>query len=465
MKLAGILRFELGYQLRRPQTWLFMIAPVAAAFLFTRDGALADAVRDDFWINSPSAIAGATLVSCLLWLLMAPSIAGDAAARDVETGMDPLTYTVPVSRAEYLGGRFLAAFALNALILLGTTLGSLVAVYVPGIAGAAIGPFRPAGYLTAYAYIALPNAFFATAIQFALAALSRRGRAAYLGSMILFFFAYFVSLVAYWILGHIDLARLIDPIGVITITEILPDWTPLEKRTRLLELDGPLLWNRVLWLGISLGALAFTHYRFRFAHHAAGSWWTRFRRRREAASPRTGGEARVVAISVPEVPRTYGPATQVRQMLAIARGSFRSIVASWPGLALLVVIPLFAVMILPFEMEQLGVPLLPRTARIVSTLTAPVTGLLTPLVIVPLLVLFYAGELVWRERDAGLNEAVDADASMHGGHPGFRTCSLQTKAQPSGPTRAARLPHSRRAKPARRAAAQRPISSSNASGP
>jgi ABC-type transport system involved in multi-copper enzyme maturation permease subunit len=410
MKLGGILRFELSYQIRRLQTWLFFAVPTVAAFLFTRDGALADAIRDDFFINSPFAIAGATVIGCLLWLLIAPSVAGDAGARDVETRMDPLAYTAPISRTDYLGGRFLAAFVLNALILMGTTLGCLLAAYWPGIAGAAIGPFRPAAYLTAYGFIALPNAFVATAIQFALATVNRRARAAYLGSMLLFFFAYVLSTVVYWILGRPDLARLIDPIGVVLVTEVLPDWTPIEKRTRLIELAGPLLWNRVLWLGIALGALAFTHQRFRFAHHVASGWWIRIRRRKDAHSPTPaiGVAAPITSISVPDVRRTYGFATHMRQTSAIAWASFRSIAKSWAGLALLGVIPLFIVLILPAKMEHLGLPVLPRTAVVLSELTAPVTGLLTPWVIVPLLILFYAGELVWRERDAGLSEAIDA---------------------------------------------------------
>jgi len=322
MKLGGIFRFELEYQLRRPQTWAFIVGPAVAAFLFTRDGALADAVRDDFWINSPSAVAGATMVASLLWLLIAPSIAGDAAARDVETGMDPLAYTVPVSRAEYLGGRFLAAFVLNALILLGTTVGSLVAVYVPGIQGAVIGPFRPAAYLTAYGFLALPNAFVATAIQFSFAAISRHIRAAYLGSMLLFFIAYIVSSIVYWFVGRPDLARMIDPIGVITLTEVLPDWTPLEKRTRLLALEGPLLWNRILWLGVALGALSITHSRFRFVHHVARrGLWSRIRRRKAAHSPTpsTPDFARTATISIPPARQTYGFGTRARQTLAQIR--------------------------------------------------------------------------------------------------------------------------------------------------
>jgi ABC-type transport system involved in multi-copper enzyme maturation permease subunit len=290
-------------------------------------------------------------------------------------------------------------------------------VYVPGIDGAAIGPFRAAAYLTAYGYIALPNAFIATAIQFSFAALSRHTRGAYLGSMLLFFLAYILSTVVYWLLGHPDLARLIDPVGVITMTEVLPNWTPLEKRERLLALEGPLLWNRVLWIGIALGALAFTHQRFRFAHPVTTGWIDRIRRRanaRAAAIRRTergsviSGDVQAGSIAIPQVQRSYGFSTRVRQVLAIASASFRSIAKSWAGLALLLPIPLFAFLILPTELEQLGVPLLPRTARVISLLTAPVTGLLTPLVIVPLLILFYAGELVWRERDAGLSETVDA---------------------------------------------------------
>lgn len=41
-------------------------------------------------------------------------LGGAAAARDVQTRMHPLTCTALVSKADYLGGRFLAAFVLKA---------------------------------------------------------------------------------------------------------------------------------------------------------------------------------------------------------------------------------------------------------------------------------------------------------------------------------------------------------------
>ena len=287
MKLLAIFRFELGYQVRRAWTWLIFVALVVFAFLFTRDGSLSDVLRDDFFLNSPFLIAGATVFGCVIWLLMAAAVAGEAAARDVATGMHPLTYTVPVSKTEYLGGRFLAAFVLNALILLAVPAGNLLGFYLPGVHPDAVGPFRLAAYVTAYAFIALPNAFVATAIQFSLAARSGRPMAGYVGSLLLFFMAFFV---ASFLLFRSSLGTLLDPIGIRFVVEDLSRlWTTIEKRTRLFELEGAVLTNRLLWIGVAVGALALTYPRFRFAHRTESTWWTRRTRLR---ARRFGGQAR-----------------------------------------------------------------------------------------------------------------------------------------------------------------------------
>ncbi len=186
MKLREIFRFELAYQVRRVSTWLyFAVLLVVVAFSLIRGNYISGARNGDYFLNAPFIIVEITIVCSLLWLLVAAAVAGDAAARDVETRMHPLTYTAPVSKADYLGGRFLAALVLNALILLAVLAGILLAVHSPGVEAEILGPFRPAAYLSAYVFIALPNAFLATAIQFSFAALSRRAIASYLGGILL----------------------------------------------------------------------------------------------------------------------------------------------------------------------------------------------------------------------------------------------------------------------------------------
>ncbi len=184
MKLRTIFRFELAYQARRVSTWLVFAILATVAFVFVSESFLSDALYAEFFLNSPFVIASATVFGSLLWLVLGAATAGEIAARDVETGMHPLTYTSPVSEAEHLGGRFLAALLLNLLILLAIPLGVLLAVY-----GSAdpelVGPFRPAAYLTAFGFFALPNAFVGTSVQFAWAALGRRALASYVGSVLL----------------------------------------------------------------------------------------------------------------------------------------------------------------------------------------------------------------------------------------------------------------------------------------
>src|SRR5262245_25208628 len=266
MKLWGIFRFELAYQLRRPWAWLAFGVFVVFSFVSTRVAIVPVTLPQDFILNSPFIITAVSVFSCQIWLLVAPAVAGEAAARDVHTGMYPLTYASPVTKAEFLGGRFLAAFLLHALILLGVQIGSLLAVYAPGANPDIIGPFRAAAYLAAYGFIALPNAFTATTFQFAAALWSGRPMASYVGSMMLFILSYPVTFTLY-LSGLGKRALIADPIGIMAImNEMMSEWTIVEKNVRMFTLEGAMLWNRLLWLGIALATLAFLHARFRFPH-------------------------------------------------------------------------------------------------------------------------------------------------------------------------------------------------------
>jgi ABC-2 type transport system permease protein len=412
MKLGEIFRFELAYQLRRPWPWFSLAVLVVFAFMNTRIGIVPVTLPQDFILNSPFIITSVTVFSCQVWLLLAPAVAGEAAARDVHTGMHPLVYTSPVSKLEYLGGRFLAALALNALILLGVQVGSLLAVYAPGINPQIVGPFRPAAYLAAYAFVALPNALIATTVQFSAALLSGRPMASYVGSMGLFFLSYPVTLFLYLSrLAKPRIALLSDPIGVFAImNEMMSNWTIVEKNVRMFTLEGPMLFNRLLWTGISLLTLAFVYLRFRFAHRTATDLLSRLLRRFTGTSPTpdTALPTRLT-VSIPPVRQSFGLAMQLRQMVAIAWSSFRMIATSLPGLFLLVAFPMMLVLMMQVELQQWGVPLLPRTVEIISRhLTFPITDPLTYWVMVPLIIIFFSGEIVWRERDARLSENVDA---------------------------------------------------------
>jgi ABC-2 type transport system permease protein len=261
MKFREIFRFELAYQIRRVSTWVYFAALFGFGFLIMRAGTPEEGV----FLNSPNFVAFFTVMGGVIWLLLAGSVAGDAAARDVETRMDPLTYTAPVSKTDYLGGRFLAAFTLNAAMLLALQAGILLSLLLPRSRPELIGPYQPAGHLTVYFLIALPNALVATAIQFAAALRQRRAIAGYLASVLLLVL-HLVGTTGAQLFRLWELAKLIDLIGFVNVLLEMEELTPLESNTRLIVLEGMFLVNRVVWIGIALGVLAFTHRRFQFGH-------------------------------------------------------------------------------------------------------------------------------------------------------------------------------------------------------
>ncbi len=418
MKFWEIFRFEVGYQLRRVSTWLYFVLLLGVSFLMARDVFVAEAREGSYFLNAPFAVAQVTLVACLLSLLPLSVFAGGAAARDVETRMHPLLYTAPVGKAVYLGGRFLAAFTLGALLMATIPAGLLAAALLPGEHADLIGPIRLAAYASAYCLLALPNAFTAMALMFSAAVLGRRAVVSYLGGAFVFFAAVVSWQLVAEVLGHWGLAKLTDPLGMTLIGELSKVWTPGEKNALVVGPQASVLANRLAWLGVALGVLALTYLRFRFAH--VGGDVRRGVRRRPGGRLSTAGDAtkgepipgtrdastaQSAPAAVPRIRRTFGMATRVRQTLAVARESFQVIMTGWGGPALIALAG-FVILIAPLVFQDEGFPQIPTTGEFVNILEQSAEHGMW--LIVPLLIVYYTGELVWREREVGLGEIAGA---------------------------------------------------------
>lgn len=407
MKLWKIFSFEFAYLLRRTSTWLYF----TVLFLFTLVMNGLTTPGDGIYVNNTFHIIAITVIGGLIWLVMGAGIAGEAAARDVKMRMHSLTFTTPLTKLDYLGGRFLAAFALNALLILCLPLGVLLSFYLPGMGEGTLGPFMPSAYLSVYFLIALPTVFIATALQFSLAALSRQVMTSYLASLLLAIVAQIIAMAVAKLFGNWDLVKLLDPVGVAGIIgSELATWTPAEKNTRLVTLEGMFLWNRVLWLSIAIGLLLLTYHRFNFANAVTNSLLGRFKRRPNVQDI-TFAEPAVIkptSITVSPIQRTFDFATYFHQIRRIAWLSFKMIARHPIGLTLVSVIALLSAVFSHRIMTQFEIPLLPTTQQVLGYLTTPVGNLSTPWVVIPLLIMYFIGELVWRERDAGLSDIADA---------------------------------------------------------
>jgi ABC-type transport system involved in multi-copper enzyme maturation permease subunit len=407
MRFWKIFHFEFAYLVKRNSTWLHLAVLLGFTFLMRYLITPGDGV----YPNNTFHITAITVIGSFIWLVIGAAIAGQAAARDVQTRMHSLIYTTPFTKLSYLGGRFLAAFMVNAGLILALPVGVLLSFHLPGMDGEELLPFRPLAYLSVYFLIALPNAFIATALQFTFASLSQKVMTSFMASLLLALVAQIIAMATAKLFGNWDLVKLLDPVGVAGIIgSELQTWTPTEKNTRLIMPEGMFLWNRVLWSSIAVGSLLLTYFRFSFAHPATKGWESRFSWRPKI-QPNTYAQAaisRATVNSVTQVERKFSFATYFYQTIRLAWESFKKIARNPIGLTLIAAITLVSAAFGNQILTQFGIPLFPTTGQVLTYLTAPVGNVSSIWIVIPLLIIYFSGDLVWRERDAGLSDIADA---------------------------------------------------------
>jgi ABC-2 type transport system permease protein len=213
------------------------------------------------WHNAPLLIAQLTARFSVVGVLFAMVMVGRTVTRDFSVGIHDFFFTVPLSRASYLGGRFLGGFTANVLIYSGIAMGFVVGCLVidPGY----YGPFRLSAFLLPALVILIPNLLFVGSIFFSLATLTRKMATTYLAG-VAFLMVY--GLVQGGFTGwENDTAKmLLDPFGISTLDILTKYWTVAEINLNQIPLQAPLIGNRIVWTAFSLAILLYTWKRFRF---------------------------------------------------------------------------------------------------------------------------------------------------------------------------------------------------------
>ena len=401
--LANIFLFDLRQRLRRISTYVYFIVFFALGLLFTlmSGGAFATASVDfgtggKVLVTSPYALNSVITFICFFGIVITAAIAGQATYQDIDSNSAVFFYTAPITKLDYLGGRFLAAFALQILIFSSVGLGAWIGTLTPWLDKTRVGPQMVAAYFQPYFINVLPNLLFLTAIFFALATLSRKMLPVYVASVLVLIGYFTVSQFSGTTLTASVRAALADPLGGAAIDRITRYWTPFQRNTQLIPLQGILLANRALWLGVGAIFLAVAYVKFQFAYPG--------REEQAAASGRSTRRRRFPPrMSLPIAHPTFSATASLRHLLSLTRIHFRETTQErfLPGA----------------DAGGLSVRRADRGSGInnpLATRTYPVTYQMLELagagfVIFALaIIIFYSGELVWRERDAQLNQVIDA---------------------------------------------------------
>ena len=211
MRFSEIFRYELGHRLRSASTWLYGGFLFLLAFYVVHvDNGGSHTITG----NAPFRVAEITALFCgLFGMLVTAALFADAALRDRASRMDPLLFTTRLRPAEYLGGRFLAALLVNAVLLLATPLGLFIGSLMPYLQREGLGPNHLSTYLQPVLLFSLPNLVLVGALLFTITVISRHAIAAYLGAIAIFA-GYLVAAGLWGGIRNPLLSALADPLGI-----------------------------------------------------------------------------------------------------------------------------------------------------------------------------------------------------------------------------------------------------------
>jgi ABC-2 type transport system permease protein len=397
--MLAIALFEARQRLKLLSTWVYFLMFFALAMLWmaAAGGVFKEATISfggRVLINGPRSIAISAAILGSFGVIVVAAMMGRAVQQDFEYEMHHFFFSAPIGKHAYVFGRFLGAYATLAVIFASIVLGFWAGAWIPGIDADKIGPAHAATYLWPYLLTLLPNLFIFGATFFVIAALTRRMLPVYVASVVMLV-GYIVAPSLARDLDYKTLAALIDPFGTTALIRMTEYWTIAERNATQVPFTGVYLLNRVIWCGFGLVVLLLGYWRFAFAGSTDAG-----------AAPSRGQADAPAALSRAAIDTREEPDFAARNLgLLLVRWSWYSLRESVKNVYF-VVIALAGVLAMVASSLDLG--------SMYGTNTYPVTYQVLELIrdvyslFMLIVTALYAGELVWRERDARISQMVDA---------------------------------------------------------
>lgn len=398
-----ILRFEFSYRKNRAATYIYFAILFVLCFAATTSKyvTIGGGSGGQLQANSPYSLTMMTIIMTFAVTFICSAIMGVAVLRDFENKTESLMFTTTISKFDYLMGRFFGSFCVLVLVyssiwiamMLGFSVGRFLP-WDPSWKEKTIHVFDMWHYFQPFIFYGITNLFIQASIYFAAGTLSRKPLLIYTQGIIL--------IVLYEITGTITqdlenktLASLVDPFAVRTFQIYTQYWSPAQKNTLLIPMEGMMLWNRVIWCSVAVLILIATYYSFSF-NVVTSSWFKKKKAIKEVVS-----NIRPESVVIPVVHQFTGFSTHLTQLWKQSLFYAQMVVKEIPFIAIIFVGVVDMIVGSFYFGEMYGTSSYPITANVLGFLSEFDLFFL-------IIVVFYSGELIWRERTVNINLIVDA---------------------------------------------------------
>ena len=348
-------------------------------------------------VNSPIAInAFLNGLSQLVYFII-PTVIGATVYRDFKYNTHTILFSYPFNKFDYLVGKFLSGFLITIIITFSVGLGFLLATVLPFANESLLGPINIWSYFQAYVIFVIPNIFFIGTIIFALVTLTRNVYIGFIFVILLF--------IIQALLGNLTndmenqyTAALFEPYGMSALEYVTKYWTIEEQNINNIPLAKIILYNRLIWIGISMLVFVGLYFTFSFTHSPLT-----FGRKKKAERIVKNNFGSIIHINLPKVSFDYSFIQNLKTAWSISSFELRLITRNWIFITIAAILVLFVLISgATLGQELFGTSTYPVTWKVLDLLGGTFNFFIT------ILIFLFSGYLIQLAVTSRMNNLVDS---------------------------------------------------------
>ena len=391
----NLLKFEMQLQTRQVGFWItaaimFIVGVLVMSFDFAQAGSVGEKVKANGAL--PIAITIANMSPFVIFFGAVFTVTG-AMRDDVHKSLE-IIHSTPVRTPPMIWARLSGVLLTVFTCLCALILGMFIGQFMPWIDKETIGPINVLYFLQPLFVFGFISCLFVSAFYLLTAGLTRNRTIVY------------VSAIAMLVISSIpgllnesdklkDLAALLDPFGITGLTNDTEFWPASEQNTRMIALTGGFLVNRLLWLAISLVGLVMAQRLFK-----RGIVTRKIKPGKQLSDTHISPDDIKLIQVTPVSPK----GAKLSRFLTRFKYEYLTTVKSIPFAILLLIAIVNFSFIFVIRNQLSDMPVLLTGGQAFFVVQAGFTLFLI------LMMVFFGGDVIWRERTAKITELIDSTA-------------------------------------------------------
>jgi len=390
-----LLKFEIQLQTRQVGFWITAgIMLLVGVMMMSFDFASASAVGEKIKANGalPIAVTIANMSPFVIFFAAVFTVTG-AMRDDVHKSLE-IIHSTPVRTPPMIWARLTGVLLTVFACLCALVIGMFVGQFMPWTDKETIGAINIIYFLQPLVVFGLISCLFVSAFYLLTAGITRNRTIVY------------VSAIAMLVISSIpgllnesdklkDLAALLDPFGTIGLANDTEFWPANEQNSRLVPLSGKFLVNRLVWLAVSIAGLILAQRYFKRGI---------VKRRIKTGKQLTDTHLSPDDIKLVQVTPASPTGAKLSRFMTRFKYEYLTTVKSIPFVILLLIAIVNFSFIFVIRNQLSDQPVLLTGGQAFFVVQAGFTLFLI------LMMVFFGGDVIWRERTAKITELIDSTA-------------------------------------------------------